>query len=94
MENKDFEVPLDNQFILSRHKIVVDNRIKSLDSLDGAKKYAKQVLKRIMHDDVEISSKGARLSLRGSPLKPGFTLRQSSKLIDITAVIGYNGSVI
>jgi hypothetical protein len=73
MENKDFEVPLDNQFILSRHKIVVDNRIKSLDSLDGAKKYAKQVLKRIMHDDVEISSIKVK--------RPGFIKRGALKLV-------------
>jgi hypothetical protein len=59
MENEnnfEFESVLDNQFIFSRHKIVVDNSLKSLDSLESTKKYAKQALQRIMHDEVEIGS--------------------------------------
>jgi phage gp46-like protein len=56
MNDDNFEVPLDNQFILSKHKIVVDNSLKSLDSLESAKKYAKQALQRVMHDEVEINS--------------------------------------
>jgi hypothetical protein len=56
MENENFEVALDNQFIISTHKIVVDNSLKSLDSLESTKKYAKQAMQRIMHDDVEIGA--------------------------------------
>jgi hypothetical protein len=74
MENqKNFEVKLDNQFILSKHKIVVDNSLKSLDSLESAKKYAKQAMKRIMHDEVEISS----IKLK----RPGFIKRRTLKFI-------------
>jgi hypothetical protein len=73
MENENFEVALDNQFILSKHKILVDNRLKSLDSLDSAKHYTKQTLKRIMHDDVEISS----IKIK----RPGFIKRGVLKLV-------------
>jgi hypothetical protein len=77
MDNENFEVALDNQFIFSKHKIVVDNSLKSLDSLESAKKYAKRALQRVMHDEVEISSikvkrpgvfrKGALKLVRKSP---------------------------
>jgi hypothetical protein len=72
MGNEDFEVALDNQFIQSRHKIIVDNRLKSLDDFESTKKYAKQVMKRIMHDDVEVSS----VKLK----RPGFIKRGALKL--------------
>jgi hypothetical protein len=73
MENENFEVALGNQFILSKHKILVDNRLKSLDSLESTKKYTKQILKRNMHDDVEISS----IKLK----RPGFIKRWALKLV-------------
>jgi len=73
MENENFEVALDNQFILSRHKIVVDNSLKSLDSLESAKRYAKQALQRVMHDEVEISSIKVK--------RPGFIKRGALKLV-------------
>jgi hypothetical protein len=78
MEAESFEVNLDNQYILSKHKIIVDNRLKSLDSPEGRKKYAKHVMKQIMHDDVEVGSvklkrpnilKRGALKLAGKPAK-------------------------
>jgi hypothetical protein len=73
IEDDNFEVSLDNQFILSRHKIVVDNGLKSLDSSESTKKYAKQAMRRIMHDDVEVSS----IKLK----RPGFIKKGIFKLI-------------
>jgi hypothetical protein len=73
MKDENFEVSLNNQFILSRHKILVDNRLKSLDSIESTKKYTKQTLKRIMHDDVEISS----IKIK----RPGFIKRGLLKLV-------------
>jgi hypothetical protein len=73
MNEENFEVSLDNQFILSKHKMIIDNSLKSLDTLESTKKYAKQALKRIMHDDVEVSS----VKLK----RPGFIKRGALKLV-------------
>jgi hypothetical protein len=56
-ENTDeFEVKLDNQFIYSKHKIFVDYNLKSLETPESTKNYAKKALKRVIHDDAEISA--------------------------------------
>jgi hypothetical protein len=73
MENDSIVVALDNQSIFSRHIIVVDNNLKSLDSKETTKKYAKQAMRRILHDDVEISS----IKIK----RPGFIKRGLLKLV-------------
>jgi hypothetical protein len=56
MKNEEnFEVKIDNQFILSKHKILVDYSLKSLQTPEGVQAYAKRAIRRVLHDDAEIS---------------------------------------
>lgn len=55
MENNDFEVNMDSQFILSKHEISVDYSLKSLQTPQGVQAYAKRAIKRVLHDDAEVS---------------------------------------
>jgi hypothetical protein len=71
--NEDFEVKEVNQFILSKHKIIVDNNLKSLNNPESTRKYAKKAMQRIMHDDVEVSA----VKLK----RPGFIKRGALKLV-------------
>jgi hypothetical protein len=52
---ENFEVNIDNQFILSKHRISVDCNLKSLQTPQGVQAYAKRAIKRVLHDDAEIS---------------------------------------
>jgi hypothetical protein len=52
---EEFKLNLDKQFILSKHEILVDSTLKSLQSPEGIKRYTKTALRRIMGDDAEVS---------------------------------------
>jgi hypothetical protein len=57
MENEEFidQNIVDRQYILSKHKILVDYTLKSLQTPEGIHAYARRALKRVLHDDAEIS---------------------------------------
>jgi hypothetical protein len=71
-QDQGFEVNMDDQFILSKHKILVDYSLKSLSTPEGIKRYAKRALARVIHDDAEIS----KVKLK----KPRMTSRMASRL--------------
>jgi hypothetical protein len=71
--DQGFEVNMDDQFILSKHQILVDYSLKSLRTPEGVKTYAKRALARAIHDDAEIS----KVKLK----KPKMASRIASKLL-------------
>lgn len=74
MDNEEnFEVNLDNQFIFSKHKILVDYSLKSLQTPEGVRAYAKRAIRRVLHDDAEIS----KVKLK----KPHMSARLVSKIL-------------
>jgi hypothetical protein len=70
--DQGFEVNMDDQFILSKHEILVDYSLKSLRTPEGIKAYAKRALARAIHDDAEIS----KVKLK----KPKMASRMVSKM--------------
>jgi hypothetical protein len=47
---------INSQYLFSTHEILVDNSLKSLNTPEGLKAYAAKTLKRIMGDEVTVSS--------------------------------------
>jgi hypothetical protein len=56
MNDQKLGINLDNQFIFSQHVILVDSTLKSLQTPEGIKMYAKKAIRRVLDDDATISS--------------------------------------
>lgn len=55
-QEKEFIPEIENQTIFSKHKILVDSSLKSLQTPEGVNSYAKKAVKRVIGDDAEISA--------------------------------------
>jgi hypothetical protein len=73
---EEFKLNLDKQFILSKHEILVDSTLKSLQSPEGIKRYTKTALRRIMGDDAEVSDIKLKM--------PSILVRLKAKLLKRT----------
>ena len=75
-EENFIEMNYQEKSIFSKHEILIDSSLKSIQTTEGTARYAKKVLRRFMGDEAEISNVKLKM--------PGFTARLKAKILKNT----------